>query len=194
MDLNDGINYIKLDKKAKGCMRVNAAFIWIILASAATVSMVIFWDGGIVRNLVIAACWIWATVYVIAVPTVRYERYRYCIDNESIRVIEGFMWISEQVVPIERLHKISKTQGPVARMFGLSTVKVTTAGMAELADVQDLGSCAARRVGSTPTTRTTPEQALYRLLRFFVCGKTCVSSVFSIAYALRHENFFFLKI
>ena len=26
--------------------------------------------------------------------------------------------------------------------------------MAELADVQDLGSCAARRVGSTPTTRT----------------------------------------
>ena len=26
--------------------------------------------------------------------------------------------------------------------------------MAELADVQDLGSCAVRRVGSTPTTRT----------------------------------------
>ena len=29
--------------------------------------------------------------------------------------------------------------------------------MTELADVQDLGSCAARRVGSTPTTRTTSE-------------------------------------
>ena len=28
------------------------------------------------------------------------------------------------------------------------------AGMVELADAQDLGSCAARRVGSTPTTRT----------------------------------------
>ena len=27
--------------------------------------------------------------------------------------------------------------------------------MTELADVQDLGSCAARRVGSSPTTRTT---------------------------------------
>ena len=26
--------------------------------------------------------------------------------------------------------------------------------MVELADAQDLGSCAARRVGSTPTTRT----------------------------------------
>ena len=39
--------------------------------------------------------------------------------------------------------------------------------MAELADVQDLGSCAARRVGSTPTTRTRSEQALYCLLRLF---------------------------
>ena len=32
------------------------------------------------------------------------------------------------------------------------------AGMAELADVQDLGSCAARRVGSTPTTRTSKKR------------------------------------
>ena len=32
------------------------------------------------------------------------------------------------------------------------------AGMAELADAQDLGSCAARRAGSTPATRTTSEQ------------------------------------
>ena len=33
--------------------------------------------------------------------------------------------------------------------------RLICAGMAELADVQDLGSCAERRVGSTPTTRTT---------------------------------------
>ena len=36
----------------------------------------------------------------------------------------------------------------------------TYAGMAELADAPDLGSGAARRAGSTPVTRTTPEQAL----------------------------------
>ena len=42
------------------------------------------------------------------------------------------------------------------------------AGMAELADAQDLGSCGAIRVGSTPTTRTTSEQAMYRLLRLFL--------------------------
>ena len=36
------------------------------------------------------------------------------------------------------------------------------AGMAELADAQDLGSCGAIRVGSTPTARTTSGQSPLR--------------------------------
>ena len=43
---------------------------------------------------------------------------------------------------------------------------VNYAGMTELADVQDLGSCAVRRVGSTPTTRTSSPQA-----RHSACGE-----------------------
>ncbi len=44
--------------------------------------------------------------------------------------------------------------------------------MAELADAQDLGSCEAIRVGSTPTTRTTSERTSYRSLRPFVKGQS----------------------
>ena len=47
-------------------------------------------------------------------------------------------------------------------------LEIENAGMAELADAQDLGSCEAIRVGSTPTTRTKSEQALYRLLRLIL--------------------------
>ena len=43
--------------------------------------------------------------------------------------------------------------------------------MAELADAPDLGSGAARHAGSTPVTRTTASQALYRLRRFFMLKK-----------------------
>ena len=39
--------------------------------------------------------------------------------------------------------------------------------MMKLVNMLDLGSSAARLVGSSPTTRTTSEQALYRLLRLF---------------------------
>ena len=59
--------------------------------------------------------------------------------------------------------------------------------MAELADAQDLGSCAVRRVGTTPTTRTTSPQAshcLRRLLYIKVTGARCVSF-----YAKGHARF-----
>ena len=122
MRLNDDINYIKLEEKAESCMRLSAAVVMVIMAASVTAACLIFWNASLMRNLVLAGCWVLAAVYI------RYARYRYCIDEEAIRVIEGFIWVQEQIVPIERLHKIAKSQGPIARIFGLSTVEVTTAG------------------------------------------------------------------
>lgn len=128
MRLNDDINYIKLEEKAERCMRLSAAVVMVIMAASVTAVCLIFWNASLMRNLVLAGCWVLAVVYIIASPALRYARYRYCIDEEAIRVIEGFIWVQEQIVPIERLHKIAKSQGPIARIFGLSTVEVTTAG------------------------------------------------------------------
>ena len=46
-----------------------------------------------------------------------------------------------------------KQQGSQSQQVGGSGWQ-TYAGMAELVDAQDLGSCVARRAGSTPVTRT----------------------------------------
>ena len=43
-------------------------------------------------------------------------------------------------------------------------LEIENAGMAELADAQDLGSCEEIRVGSTPTTRTNLSRLLLSLL------------------------------
>ena len=50
------------------------------------------------------------------------------------------------------LQRLTFSIGP-ATILKISPGEITDAGMVELADAQDLGSCAARRVGSTPTTR-----------------------------------------
>lgn len=96
--------------------------------AAATLVVLLAIDAGLAGSIILALGWILSIIYIIAAPKVRYERYRYCIDSEAIRVREGLLWISESIVPIERLHKIEVSQGPVARMFGLFTVCVTTAG------------------------------------------------------------------
>ena len=55
-------------------------------------------------------------------------RYRYSITDDCIDIKEGFLFIERNIVPIERLHKISIKKGPIDRMFNLSKVIVTTAG------------------------------------------------------------------
>lgn len=55
----------------------------------------------------------------------------------------------------------------------VQALKTSYAGMVELVDTQDLGSCAARRVGSSPTTRTTKERTFVyqgKVRSFFVFG------------------------
>ena len=121
-------DYIKPEKTAKKCMRIACAMWLVLIMAAATLVVLLAIDAGLAGSIILALGWILSIIYIIAAPKVRYERYRYCIDSEAIRVREGLLWISESIVPIERLHKIEVSQGPVARMFGLFTVCVTTAG------------------------------------------------------------------
>ena len=58
----------------------------------------------------------------------RQHRYRYKIDEESIDIIEGYIFTERNIVPIERLHKLQISQGPFDKLCNVARVKVTTAG------------------------------------------------------------------
>lgn len=65
---------------------------------------------------------------VIISPVFRFHRYRYKIDEESIDIIEGYVFTQRNIVPIERLHKLQISQGPFDKLCNVARVKVTTAG------------------------------------------------------------------
>lgn len=121
-------NYIRAEKTAEKCMRISCT-LWLVFIMAAA-TLIVLWpfEAPTFGIVILAACWLLALLYIIAAPHVRYERYRYCIDEEAIRVRSGLFWVSESIVPIERLHKLEVSQGPVDRRFGLANVQVTTAG------------------------------------------------------------------
>lgn len=128
--MREEIYYQRIDKSAVKCMRINCLILAVILlaAEAAAVIVIGLKETPVWLWIVFAVVTALAIIYSIFSPKVRYARYRYAIDEEAIRVREGFLWISYSLVPIERLHKIELSQGPVARMFGFYTVCVTTAG------------------------------------------------------------------
>lgn len=122
----------KLNKKAMGCMRLSSAISVIILL------LVLSLPKLIVHFLDISLpSWVnWGYVFVISLgvvwvifaPIIRYKRYQYYINDECLIVVEGLWFITKELAPIERVHQIAITRGPIDRLYGLSKVIATTAG------------------------------------------------------------------
>ncbi len=123
-----GIDYKKLEKSAKNCMRISSIIVLAFVLIPTSILTLFVIEVDVLGKVCLGLLWLLAIGYIIVAPNVRYERYRYAIDEEAIRVREGLLWISETTVPMERLHKIKTSQGPIARIFKLSTINVTTAG------------------------------------------------------------------
>ena len=58
----------------------------------------------------------------------QYARMGYAIGGDYLRVVRGFLFYTDTVVPFVRVQHIDVGQGPVERMFGLARVVVHTAG------------------------------------------------------------------
>lgn len=67
-------------------------------------------------------------VYIVAAPPVYYARYRYQITADKVDVRYGILVIRHILVPIERVHQVEVSRGPINTMLGLGDVTITTAG------------------------------------------------------------------
>ena len=86
-------------------------------------------------------------IYGIASPQVFYRRYRYRIDDEKAEIRRGVVVISHTLIPIERIHQVQVSKGPVNRIFGLADVNITTAGgtaVLEYLDIETAESVASK--------------------------------------------------
>lgn len=123
------MQYSILDKNAKKVMFLTALLQADVFAA---VCFVILWKVfgiGSEAFLVLAVvALVLAALWVIVVPVVRFKRYRYLIAQDRIEVIEGVFWIKRTVVPIDRVHQISVSKGPIDNAFGVAKVEVITAG------------------------------------------------------------------
>ena len=128
--MGEKIKKQRVEKSAITYMRVNCLIAALFLLAAEGITVAVMKPGNVPAWLWIffVALIVFMAGYSVVSPKIRYEKYWYSIDEEAIRVGEGFLWVSYNVVPIARLHKIELSQGPIARIFQFYTVCVTTAG------------------------------------------------------------------
>lgn len=124
------MEYEKLSKNALKCMYAASLMTGVLLLGivAAVNYFWLFpqelWIGKIISMVFV--CLIFLDMAVS--PYFRYHRYRYRMNDDCIDIKEGYVFVKQKIVPIERLHKLQIEQGPMDQFFHVSKVVVTTAG------------------------------------------------------------------
>jgi len=122
------MEYKSLSKKAKQVMRVTALLQSLLLLVACLAAVVLGGLYGGVKVAVMAAGAVVAVLWALVFPVLRFRRYKYLIDADRIEIIRGVLFVSRTVVPINRIHQINVSRGPIDTAFGVAKVSVITAG------------------------------------------------------------------
>ncbi len=68
--------------------------------------------------------------YVAVVPQWRYLVHRWEVTDTAVYTQTGWWARERRIAPMSRIQTVDYAEGPVARLFGLATVTVTTASAA----------------------------------------------------------------
>jgi membrane protein YdbS with pleckstrin-like domain len=95
----------------------------LIVLDVVFASQDIFPFGG----LTAIGCLFWLAI-VIILPARIYRRWGYAMEADRLRVLRGFLFRTDTVVPFNRIQHIDVSQGPIERLNNVSRLIVHTAG------------------------------------------------------------------
>ena len=99
-----------------------------LLIGAGVLDMILHDEIGLPFGTIIGPGAIVAAFVITFLPHRIYRRWGYDMGDEQLRILRGFLWRTDTIVPFNRIQHIDVAQGPLQRKFGLSTLVVHTAG------------------------------------------------------------------
>lgn len=122
------MEYKTLSKNAKYLMTVTAVIQSLLLLIVCIAAVIIGDLYGAVKVGVMISCAVVAVVWAIVFPLLRFRRYKYLITPDRVEIVCGVFFVSRTVVPVNRIHQINVSRGPLDTAFGVAKVSVVTAG------------------------------------------------------------------
>lgn len=115
-----------VDPAAVAVWRWQALIVAAVITVASTIGALVL--GGGAWWLLSAAIAIGAFVLSWVWPALSYRHLRYTIDDSGISIESGVLWRSHVALPRVRIQHTDVSQGPLQRHYGVSTLKLYTAG------------------------------------------------------------------
>lgn len=107
-----------------------SAFIWaVILAIPIFIGDAALAREGLIEPFIIAApISMIVLLMIFLLPRRRYNRWGYAMSEGQIQIVRGYLFYTDTIVPFNRVQHIDVGQGPLERLFGLSSLILHTAG------------------------------------------------------------------
>ena len=95
-----------------------------------------------------------AIAHVVLMPRIRFRVHRWEVTDTAVHTREGWIGRESRIAPISRVQTVDSRQGALMRVFGLSSITVTTASAAGPITVDCLDADTARQVVARLTAIT----------------------------------------
>jgi membrane protein YdbS with pleckstrin-like domain len=92
--------------------------------------VVLAWDAIDFRWWMVGLALALLAAYVAVVPQWRYLVHRWEVTDTAVYTQTGWWARERRIAPMSRIQTVDYAEGPIARLFGLATVTVTTASAA----------------------------------------------------------------
>lgn len=112
----------------RNALRARATLFWGPMFAAALVANRVLLAETAWSGLLPALVALIGLTAIIVAPERVYRRLGYAIDGRLLRVVRGWLFHVDTVVPFVRVQHIDVTRGPVDKMFGTASLVVHTAG------------------------------------------------------------------
>lgn len=123
------MEYKTLSKKALKLMRLTCALKLAVLLAIAAAAFILLFNVSVPAAATVLICAaVFCAVWFAVAPPIRFRRYKYLIAPDRVEIVEGLIFISRTIIPIDRIHQIDIESGPLDRLTGLEAVSVITAG------------------------------------------------------------------
>lgn len=123
----------RVDKKAKAIWTLTRFLVLLLVGGgAALAALAIASELSGVWQIVIysaaGAIVLALLLNMIIYPQIEYVQWTYHIDDDRIEIKKGIIWKKHSIIPVERIQHVETANGLLQRIWGLSTVRIYTAG------------------------------------------------------------------
>ncbi|HET8986927.1 MAG TPA: PH domain-containing protein [Humibacillus sp.] len=149
----------RVSTRAVGMWTVEALVLVVVLLAG----QIVWWfvDEGPSRSAhwIVGAVWLVLSVgYVIVMPRWRFRVHRWEATEHAIYTQAGWLRQERRIAPLSRVQTIDLERGPVAQLFRLASVTVTTASAAGPLSIHGLDLPVARDLVESLTTAAVRER------------------------------------